>query len=174
MAELEIHHEGHESDPLGQKIGVLAALLAVLLAIVTIASHRAHTEGVLLKSDVSNRWNYFESKKLKLHSVELGEDIFMALGPKSETDRKRVEQYRSEKKRYDEESKEAQKEAKEKENEVTKVEHRALFYDIGEGLLEIGLVLTSLYFISKKKLFPALGLLAGGLGAVIALMGLIA
>lgn len=174
MAELEIHHEGHEADPLGQKIGILAALLAVLLAIVTIASHRAHTEGVLLKSDVNNRWNYFESKKLKLHSVELGEDILTALGPKGEADRNRVEQYRSEKKRYDEESKEAQKVAKEKEHEVTKVEHSALYYDIGEGLLEIGLVLTSLYFISKKKLFPVLGLVAGGLGAAVAVMGLIA
>ena len=30
-------------------------------------------------------------------------------------------------------------------------EHRALRYDFGEGMLEIGLILTSLYFISKKK-----------------------
>ena len=39
MAELEIHHESeHPIDPMGQKVGVLAALLAVFLALVTIAS----------------------------------------------------------------------------------------------------------------------------------------
>ena len=41
MAELEIHteHEG-DKDPVGKKVGILAAVLAVFLAIVTIASHR--------------------------------------------------------------------------------------------------------------------------------------
>ena len=34
MAELEIHHEGHESDPVGQKVGVMAAIIAVFLAVV--------------------------------------------------------------------------------------------------------------------------------------------
>src|ERR1017187_5467286 len=41
MAELEIHHEGeHGSDPMGQKVGILAAVLAVGLALVSISSHR--------------------------------------------------------------------------------------------------------------------------------------
>jgi hypothetical protein len=40
---------------------------------------------------------------------------------------------------------------------------------VGEGLLEIGLVLSSLYFISKKKMFPVMGVAAGLTGAVIAL-----
>ena len=47
MAELEIHHE-HEGgeDPVGKKVGILAAVLAVFLAVVTIAvasrPHRGH------------------------------------------------------------------------------------------------------------------------------------
>jgi hypothetical protein len=49
------------------------------------------------------------------------------------------------------------------------LERRALRYDFGEGLLEIGLILTSLYFISKSKMFPAVGMVAaiGGIGAAI-------
>ncbi|MGI8990771.1 MAG: DUF4337 domain-containing protein [Bryobacteraceae bacterium] len=171
MAELEIHHEGHESDPLGRKIGILASLLAVLLAVVTIASHRSHTEAVLLKSDVNNTWAFYESKKMKFHSLELGEDLLGTLAPKNAEIDKKLERYGSEKARYNRESEDIQKEARAKESEVGKVEHRALFYDIGEGLLEIGLVLTSLYFISKKKFFPALGVIAGVGGAILALMG---
>ena len=44
---------------------------------------------------------------------------------------------------------------------------------VGEGLLEIGLVLSSLYFISRKKMFPVLGIVAGIAGAAIALTGLL-
>jgi len=47
MAELEIHHEGSASDPTGKKVGVLAGVLAVLLAVVTIASHRTHTAAIM-------------------------------------------------------------------------------------------------------------------------------
>ena len=50
------------------------------------------------------------------------------------------------------------------------MEARALCFDFGEGLLEIGLVLTSLYFISRSKLFPVLGASAA-LGIAIAVSG---
>ena len=57
MAELEIHHEHeHSSDPMGQKVGVMASILAVLLAVVTIASHREHTAAIIHKSGSNDQW----------------------------------------------------------------------------------------------------------------------
>jgi hypothetical protein len=50
-------------------------------------------------------------------------------------------------------------------------EHRALRFDFGEGLLEIALVVTSLYFISHKKMFPVIGVIAGIAGVVLAVVG---
>ncbi|MCU1263540.1 MAG: hypothetical protein JWO80_6425, partial [Bryobacterales bacterium] len=82
MAELEIHHEVEvERDSFGQKIGILASFLAVMLAIVTIVSHRAHTKGVLVKADANDKWAYYQSKRIKLHNIELGEDLLSVLGP---------------------------------------------------------------------------------------------
>ena len=52
-------------------------------------------------------------------------------------------------------------------------EHRALRYDLGEGLLEIALVLSSLYFISRKQMFPVIGIVAGIAGAALAITGLL-
>ena len=50
MPELEIHHESeHAIDPMGQRVGVLAAILAVALAIVSIQSHRTHTAAIMHK-----------------------------------------------------------------------------------------------------------------------------
>ena len=173
MAELEIHHESEgPADPSGQKVGVLAALLAVALAMVTIASHRAHTEGVLLKTESNDRWSFYQSKRIKLHSLELGEQLVTLLGPKNPDTAKAIADFRDQQTRYTKESQDVMEEARKKEAEAIRVERRALRYDFGEGLLEIALVLSSLYFISRKMLFPVIGIIAGVAGIVMAVRGL--
>jgi hypothetical protein len=171
MAELEIHHEEGKEDPRGQKIGILAAIIAVALAMVTIASHRAHTEAVLLKASTNDRWSFYQSKRIKLHSLELGADLIAVLGAKDEATRAKIEAYHKEQEKYEHDSKEVSDEAREKEHEAASVEGRALRFDFGEGLLEIALVLTSLYFISKKMLFPSIGIVAGLTGLAVAVSG---
>jgi uncharacterized protein DUF4337 len=174
MAELEIHHESEGApDPLGQKVGVLAAVLAVALAIVTIASHRAHTDAVLLKTEANDRWSFYQSKRIKLHNLELGEQLVALLGTKTPENAKAIEDFRSDQSRYEDDSRKVMEEAQKKEAEASRIEQRALRYDVGEGLLEIALVLTSLYFISRKMLFPVIGIVAGIAGAATAILGFI-
>jgi hypothetical protein len=173
MAELEIHHESeHAIDPMGQKVGVLAALLAVALAVVTIASHRTHTSAIIHKSNANDAWSHYQATRLKYHNLELGENLLAVIGTKNDAADKMAADYASQKKKYDAQGKETQDEATKAEEAAEADEHKALRYDIGEGLLEIGLVLSSLYFISKKKMFPVLGVTAGLAGAVIAITGL--
>jgi hypothetical protein len=173
MAELELHTEGESADPLGKKIGILASVIAVFLAVVTIVSHRAHTDAVLMKSEANDKWSYYQSKRIKFHSLELGEDLVNVLGGKTAEAQKMLEKYAADKKKYAHDSDVAQDAAKDQDKEAAQVERRALRYDFGEGLLEIGLVLTSLYFISRSKLFPVMGGLAAVLGVGIAVSGLL-
>jgi hypothetical protein len=171
MAELEIHHEGAEEkhDPMGQRVGVMAAVLAVLLAIVTIASHRTHTEAIIARSEANDKWQQYQSTRVKFHSLELGEDLISTLAPANSE--KKLKEYEKNKAKYEERGKDIMKEAQEKEQETQHAEHKALRYDFGEGLLEIALVLSSLYFIAHKQLFPVVGLIAGLSGAAIAITG---
>ena len=174
MAELEIHQEHeHGADPLGRKVGVMAAILAVLLAVVTIASHRTHTAAIIHKSGSNDQWAYYQATRIKLHSTEMGENMVHLLGAKGEGGEKMLAQYAGQKKKYEEQSEKIQEQAKGADEAAEADEHRALRYDVGEGLLEIGLVLSSLYFISRKKMFPVLGIVAGIAGAAIALTGLL-
>jgi hypothetical protein len=172
MAELEIHHEGgHGEDPLGKKVGVLAATFAVALAVVTILSHRAHTEGVMAKAEENDEWGYYQAERLKAHNAELGHTILSVLAGKNEVAEKELSKFEEKKKGYEEKSKEIQEKAKHLQEKVEHVEKKALYFDLGEGLLEIALVMSSLYFIAKKKLFPTIGVLAGLGGAVAAIYG---
>jgi len=172
MAELEIHHEGNENDPLGKTIGTLAAILAVLLAIVTIASHRTHTAAIMHKSTANDDWAYYQANSIKLHDVEMSEDLLAVLGAKSDATDKLRARYEDQKKKYSAQRDTQQAKAQQSDESAERDEDRALRYDFGEGLLEIGLVLTSLYFISRKKMFPAMGVVAGLAGVGIAITGL--
>lgn len=173
MAELEIHHETEHGapDPWGQKVGVLAALLAVALAVVTIASHRTHTAAIMHKSTANDDWAHYQAVRVKYHNLTLGQDLIRILDVKTEAAAKASANYTTEMAKYDAQGKELQEQAKHDDEAAEADEQRALRYDFGEGLLEIGLVLSSLYFISKKKMFPVMGVAAGIGGALIATLG---
>jgi uncharacterized protein DUF4337 len=174
MAELEIHHESeHAIDPNGQSVGVLAAVLAVCLAIVTIASHRTHTAAIIHKANSNDAWQHYQSTRVKYHNLELGENLLTVIGTQNQAADKMLADYKQQKKKYEKQQDEISAEAQKAQDEAEKDERRALRYDLGEGFLEIGLVLSSLFFISRKKMFPALGVLAGLAGIVLAATGLL-
>jgi len=171
MPEIEIKTEGGESDPLGQKVGVLAAVLDVFLAVVSIASHRAHTTAVVERSEANDKWSQYQSNRIKFHSLELGVDLMNVMGRDKPDAEQMITHYESQKTKYEKESQEVKDEATKKEQETRHTEDQALRYDLGEGMLEIGVVLASLYFISRKKLFPVISVIFGVLGIVIAISG---
>ncbi len=151
---------------------MLAATLAVALGIVTIASHRTHTRAVVVRAEANDQWQYHQSRRIKYQTLELGEDLITLLSSQNTERQQIIQRYEKEKARYQRESKETEERARKKEEEVERAERQALRYDIGEGFLEIGLVVTSLYFLSRKKLFPAMGAVSGVFGIVIAVSGL--
>jgi hypothetical protein len=173
MAELPFHSEGkHTDDPIGQRVGIMASVLAVLLAVVTIASHRTHTKAIIDKSRANDDWAYYQATRGKYHSIELGETLVATLGSNKEADAKVLQDYALQKKKYEGQSKEIQAKALADEHDAELSEERALRYDIGEAMLEIALVLSSLYFIARREMFPKLGVAAGIMGVAIAATGL--
>ena len=172
MPELDIHYESIESDPEGKRVGALAALIAVLLAMVTILSHRAHTNAVVLKTEANDQWSFYQAKSVKSHALGIGRDFLTALEVNTPSSRKILNHYSEDQKRYEQESGEIKHEAQTKDAQSALVERWAFRYDLGEGLLEIGLVLSSLYFISRRQIFPWAGLSAAICGSGIALSNL--
>ena len=64
MPEVELAPEGRDSDPAGKRVGIQAAILAVFLAVVTIASHRAHTTAVIVRTEANDQWSFYQSKRM--------------------------------------------------------------------------------------------------------------
>jgi hypothetical protein len=165
------HEEGHANDPMGKRVAVQAAVLAVLLTVCTIMSHRTHTAAVIEKADANDTWNEYQAKKLKLHNRELGRDLIAILAAKGEAADEKLGEYKKDIERYDKDAEKLIEKAREKDKDVKHTEAKAVYFDLGEGLLEIALIMSSLYFIGKKALFPIVGVLAGIAGVVLGILG---
>jgi len=113
MTEIEVTPE-HAADPNTRRVGIMVGVVGILLSVVTISSHRAHTQAVIHRTESNDQWAQSEIE-----------------------------------------------------------EQRALRYDIGEGLLELGLVLCSLYFLARKSFFPIIGATAAVAGTVMAIWGVL-
>lgn len=172
MAEIEIHHaHGHEEDAFGRRVGVIVGVIGIVLAAITIASHRAHTAAVIHRTEANDQWSFYQSKKIRENAADIASTLLNLLA----TDRAKAEpaiaKFNQTHERYAKETEEIQNEAKAKEHETEHAEKQALRFDLGEGLLELGLVLTSLYFMAKKKWFPFLGISAATIGAIVGFSG---
>jgi len=161
------HEAQHTEDHTGKKVGLQAALLAIGLTLVTIASHRTHTHAIVARSEANDLWAHFQSKRIKLHTEELGLDLLAAQGLKGESADAVRKKFEDERERQARESEAVKERAKGKEEESERAEHRGLRFDIAEGLFEIGLVMSSMYFLARRKIFPVLGLLGGLAGGVL-------
>jgi len=167
------HEAEHSTDHAAKKVGLLAAMLAIGLTMVTIASHRTHTHAIVARSEANDLWAYFQSKRIKLHTEELGLDLLTAQGIKGEAAEKVMKKFEEERERQARESEKVKEQAKEKEHESEHAEHRALRFDLAEGLFEIGLVMSSLFFLAHRKIFPFIGLLGGVAGTVLGIVGIL-
>ena len=168
MSEIEIHHEhGHEADPFGKRIGVLVGVIGILLAGVTIASHREHTAAVIHKTESNDQWAFYQAKKIRGEVLGVGAQMLAVLGKSSADAKDAAAKMDAGRAHEAQEADEIKKDAEEKEAASVRAESRALRFDLGEGLLELGLVLCSLYFLSRKKSFPVFGLAAAVLGVIL-------
>lgn len=174
LHELQEHAEHAAHNPSLAPVSLSMAILAVLVAVVSLLGHRAHTEEVLLQAKASDQWAYYQAKNIRGHNDKLFAELTALVSTSNpEALAKLREDYLKESERYADEQNEIQKEARALENEVAIQQRRADRYDLGEVFLEIALVVTSITLLSGRRIFWHAGLLMGAVGLAIAALGLL-
>jgi hypothetical protein len=158
-------------DSFAQRVGVAIGVIGIILAIVTIGSHRAHTQAVIDRTEENDQWSFYQAKRIRQQVIDVGADLARALSSDQSKVQAIVDKYTKQSAHYSEETKDIEKEAHTKHDETAREEARAVRLDIGEGFLELGLVLSSLYFLSKRKFFPVIGITAAVIGTVLGVLG---
>jgi hypothetical protein len=167
----ELHEQAERAreHPDLAPITLTMAVLAVLVAAVSLLGHRTHTEEIILQNKVTDQWAYYQAKNIRRHTDELFADLTTVVaGKDAETVTKLREKYRAEADRYKDEQKELDAKARELEKEAELARRKADRFDLGEVFLEIALVITSITLLSGRRLFWHLGLLMATAGVLLA------
>jgi len=172
MAEVEIHtgHD-HAADSFAQRVGVAVGVIGIILAVVTIGSHRAHTQAVIDRTEENDQWSFYQAKRIRQQVLDVGADLARVLSSDQSKVQAIVDKYTKQSAHYSQETQDIEKEAHTRHEETAREEARAVRLDIGEGFLELGLVLSSLYFLSKRRFFPVIGITAAVIGTVLGVLG---
>lgn len=167
----EGHHE-RSDNPFVVPVSLTISILAVLVAAVTLLGHRAHTEELLLQSQATDQWAFYQAKNIRLHEMESVADLLSAVAPQDKEKAEALrEKYVKQVDRYQSDKEDISEKAKDLEKERDLVSRRADRFDGGEAFLEIGLVICSITLLTKHKGFWFAGMFTGALGIALALTG---
>jgi len=165
-------HGGNEDNPLTLPVTTTLSILAVLVALVTLLGHRAHTEELLLQTQATDQWALYQARNIRLHEMQAVADMLGTFTPvEKEKAAALREKYLKEVERYGKEKEETGDKAKDLEKERMVASRRADRFDGGEVFLEIGLIITSFTLLTKKKIFWYSGIVLGIAGSLIAVSG---
>jgi hypothetical protein len=154
-------------------VTVTMAILAVLVAAVSLLGHRAHTEELLLQTKATDQWAYYQAKDIRRHTNELFlDEVSILAAQNSDQAEKLKSKYQKEVDRYAAEQKDIEAEATQAEAEVKVEQRRADRFDLGEVLLEAALVICSITLLTRKRAFWILGAALGLCGVAIGVAGL--
>jgi hypothetical protein len=187
-------HAQHAShDTFDKRIALTIAVIAAVLAAVTLLGHRAHSDTLqlqiqagILQTQASNQWAYFQANNGRRHAYQVDARLVdvLAKAPGKEDEanqtreewKKKVAAYEGDK---DEGGKgkldDIQADARKLEAQVAVKQHESHFahekstrFDLGELAVELGLVLCSIAILTKRRDFWAAGIVAAVLGALVA------
>jgi hypothetical protein len=168
--EMRENQERASSDKAMRPVALSMAILAVLVAVTTLLGHRAATEAVLSQARASDNWNEYQAKKIRQSDTALTIDLLSTL-PVVDKDAaaKLKAKYLQHTAQWDNDLKEGSTKAREQESEGHKAENREDRFDLGEALLEIGLVITSITLLTGNRVYALLGGVFGLLGVLSAI-----
>jgi hypothetical protein len=172
MEELqEAAEHGRENRNLAH-VSLTMSILAVLVAVAALLSHRAHTEEVLLQNRATDQWGYYQAKNIRRHTMAQVDELLKVLPLKDAAAADTlVKKNEAAIEKSTGEQDEIFKEAKATEDEVKLFEHRANRYDLGETLLEVGLVICSITLLTKRHAYWVAGVAFGIAGVVFTATG---
>jgi len=164
--ELQEHAEHGSHDTSMRPVALTMTILAVLVAITTVIGHRAHTEAILDQAQASDTWNEYQAKKIRSNVASMFSDMLSVVTVADAKGAAKIAQgYADHQDKWKEDLKELTEKAETLEKKKEQAEDRGLRFDLGEALLEIGLVVTSVTLLTRRRIywFVGLGFSLGGI-----------
>lgn len=182
------HAQHAVHDPFDRRVAMTIAIVAAVLACVTMLSHREHNTTLRLQTQVdiqhtkaANEWNYYQAKKNRQYLYEACGDMLLVTAKDANDPQARskaaefMSQWSGKVKKYEQETGEImerarkyEEQAKEEQEASNHAHHRGERFDYGELGVELALVLCSIAVLTKRSSFWYSGMGIGVVGVVVA------
>lgn len=172
MEPQEIHEfseqlkEGAEESMM--HVSLIIAILAVLVAMVTVLGHREHTEAVLEQTRAADQWNEYQARRIRVQELETTSDL-LSLQPSNDAAavQEKLKSYKTKMAKWELELDKDADVAHELEDSVDHAERRAARFDLGEAMLQISVVLASITLLTRHNRYVWAAVLVAAVGLVI-------
>jgi len=179
----EAEHAQHAAlSTFDRNVAMTMALIAAVLAAITLLSHRSHTDTLryqtlanIRHTQANDQWAYYQSKNIRYHEYTSFLDLaaLLAKDRAAETQRaeviarwtKQIARYDRELPELEAQARKLEKEAEDFQKRSDEAHHQADRFDAGEFGVEFALVLASLAVLTKRKAFWLSGIGFAVLGA---------
>ena len=165
------HHVEHEHH---KRIGIAIAVIAVIMAIIAALAKNEANIMIMKEVQASNGYAWYQSKRQRsyVNELEIKRLEFELAGSPNEAQRKLLEEQRGKLKaknaEYESETKGIVIAADADKKTAEMAAHRHHWFEYGEILLHIAVVLCSLTLLTEMNLFYRLGLGATIAGIILA------
>ena len=162
-------NEGAEKakEPFDKKVAVSMAIIAALLAIVSVLGHILSNDELLAQQKASDQWAFYQAKDIRRYDSEIALDVLKSLPTAAAADR--LKHYSDNAEKYEKDRADIQEKAKEYQAESDLKGRQSLRLEISEVFLEVGIVLASLAILSKRAIAWWASLASAAAGICIAL-----
>ena len=184
MAEVELPNTEELEEIRGKaftkRVALTTAIFAVMLAITSLGGNNAMKEMLLSQQQASDQWSFYQAKVLREHLyrgqmgglevdlIERGNGMRPGVKERVEALLKKMTE---EEARYGAEKKEIEKEAKKLEHERDVNRGKDPYFDYGEVLLQIAIVMASVSILSGSRPVFYFAILSACLGALSSING---
>jgi hypothetical protein len=172
--------EEAKSKSFTRRTALITAVFAVFLAVVSLGGNHATKEVSLSQQQASDQWAFYQSKSMREHlyrieKMRLESELLekgTGLTPEARQHKDALlEKVTKESERYADEKKEIEEKAKELESERDRYRVRDPYFDFGEVLLQIAIVLASMSILTGARPIFYTAMAAAGLGLALGLNG---
>jgi hypothetical protein len=166
-------HEGteHAKEPFDRKVAVTMAIIAALLAIVTVLGHILSNEEILAQQKASDQWSFYQAKDIRRYDSEIAIDVLKGLQNAVAPDR--LKRYTDNADKYEKDRAGIQEKALDFEKERDVTGKQALRLEVSEVFLEIGIVFASLAILTKRAMVWSVSMVSAAVGVCMALTTLL-
>ncbi|HEV3060623.1 MAG TPA: DUF4337 domain-containing protein [Vicinamibacterales bacterium] len=160
---LELHEKTREG--LTRTVGLTMAIVAALLAVVTLMGHRLHTEEVVLQTKLADQWAYYQAKNTRSQMYATDAQLALLQGAQGRA----IAATWDEKARQErEQADEIRRGNEDMDRETQATARRATLFDNAEIFLEIAIVLCSVTLLTGTRIFWIVSFVGTTVGVVLA------